>query len=176
MADQKYMKLPARKKILRIRDTIYEDPGNPFANEGADGVSPMTTLSDQTSLPPPPRSSEESSASVDPFDINPFEDGAFAKVPATPKNSVAGDSSANTSNAPGYASDRRSKSIAVPLFPRFEDSGEYVAPRTLWRKGSMPGSHMSQPIPPSHDSWRDTRFSNFYDELVQNYGSEGKKL
>ena len=176
-ADQKYMKLPTRKKILRIRDTIYEDPGNPFSEESIP-ASPYTLSLDTKPLPPIPAMVKERSGRVDSFDINPFEDGAFSRTPATPKNSVADawvGNNATEADPDRVRSHRRSKSIAVPLANLNDERGEYVAPRTYWRGGSLPTSHMSQPIPPSHDAWRDTKFDEFYDGLLQDYNGVGSK-
>lgn len=172
-ADQKYTKLPNRKKIVRIRETIYEDPGNPFADE-RHGASSLTLPTDTKPLPPIPAMMKETSRARDPFDINPFEDGAFSKVPATRKNSVK-DIWASTFRRGSVSPrrHRRSKSIAVPLQESKEEFGEYIAPRKLWRKGSLPTSHLSQPLPPCHDPWRDTKFDQFYDDLIDDYNTEG---
>jgi hypothetical protein len=170
--DQKYMRLPTRKKILRIRDTIYEDPGNPFSEESKP-VSPYTIISDTKPLLPIPAMVKGRSGRVDPFDINPFENGAFSRTPATPKNSVADVWAGNVTtkaDPDSLRSHRRSKSIAVPLANLNDERGEYIAPRTLWRRGSLPTSHMSQPTSPS---WRDTKFDEFYDGLLQNYNGIG---
>ena len=174
-ADQKYMKLPNRKKIMRIRETIYEDPGNPFGGESeAESASPGSLAHSQKPLPPAPPIAEESSGGTDPFDINPFDDGAFSRAPTTPKNSVADLWASDSANNPRV--NRRSKSVAVPLPNPSEAFGDYIAPRTCWRKGSVPTSRWSQPVQPSRDSWRDTKFYGFYDDLIQDYNGRNNKL
>lgn len=57
--------------------------------------------------------------------------------------------------------------------PDLMEEGEYIAPRRFWRKASMPNTHLSQPIPPSHDPWRDTKFEDFYDDLLKDYNALG---
>jgi hypothetical protein len=129
------MKLPSRKKILRIRDTVYEDPGNPFADE-KDRVSPGTLPGQEKPRPPPPPIVEEAYAEIDSFDINPFDDGAFSKVPTTPKNSVSDfwqGPSTRKPHADSVRSHRRSKSVAVPKSDLKEEFAEYVGPRKYWR-------------------------------------------
>lgn len=42
--DNLYIRLPTQQKLRRVRDTMYEDPGNPFS---------ITPDSPQTVLPPP---------------------------------------------------------------------------------------------------------------------------
>jgi hypothetical protein len=175
-AGQKYMKLPPnRKKILRIRETIYEDPGNPFGGESeSERVSPGSLAPNQKPPPPPRPIAEESSGGIDPFDINPFDDGAFSREPTTPKNSEADFWASDSANS--LRMNRRSKSVAVPLPNPSEEFGEYIAPRTYWRQGSAPTSRWSQPIRSSDESWRDTKFYGFYDDIIQDYGGSKSKL
>ena len=176
------MKLPNRKKIIRIRETIYEDPGNPFCDDSdSERLSPGWLAHDQKPLPPPPPINEGKACGLDPFDINPFDDGAFSKTPATPKNSVADVWADNTTlhtrkDSNIIRAHRRSKSVAVPLPNPSEEFGEYVAPRTYWRKGSIPTSRWSQPIQSSDESWRDTKFYGFYEDLIQDYDGRNNRL
>lgn len=151
-AEHGYMKLPIKKKILRVRDTIYDDPGNPFASEmGDDRVSPLSPVRYEKPLPPIP--AMKNKVGSDPFDINPFDDPAFAKR------------SANT-----HRHHRRSKSVALPRPDSLEDDGEYVAPRSYWRKASVPSIQLTRPSDASGQDWRDTKFEDFYEELMQDYG------
>lgn len=51
-----YMRLANKRKLVRIRQTVYEDPGNPFADEmeEADEAPPASWFSHDKSLPPRP--------------------------------------------------------------------------------------------------------------------------
>lgn len=155
-AEHGYMKLPVKKKILRVRDTIYDDPGNPFANEMDDHrVSPLSSVRDEKPLPPIP--AMKNKLNPDPFDINPFDDPAFSRR------------SGNT-----HRHHRRSKSVALPPPDSSEDYGKYVAPRDYWRKASVPSIQLTRPSDASGQDWRDTKFQDFYEELMQDYSGKQK--
>lgn len=129
-----YMKLAGRKRILRIRQTIYEDPGNPFADEiDWEGLSPGSIAPAYKPLPPPhPILSHHAGPSV-------------------------------------IRTHRRSKSVAVPLTGPSVGMHEYIAPRTLWRKASVPTTQLPQQLESVRENERDTKFYGFYDDILQDY-------
>jgi hypothetical protein len=176
-AEHGYMKLAGpKKKLMRIRQTIYEDPGNPFEDGSDDDDRPPESFFTHTKpLPPLPssgRDEEEQQKRHGP--VCGGEDEVRSDslpVPRTPKNSIAfgaefGDSSLPTA-ADRKATFRRSKSFAVPSrSAKIEDVDEYVPPRTLWRRDSAPLRHQRTK---SGGDVRDTKFYGFYDELVDTY-------
>jgi hypothetical protein len=165
-----------KKKLMRIRQTIYEDPGNPFEDGSDDYDRPPESFFTHTKpLPPLPssgRDEEEQQKRHGPLCGGEDEVRSDSlPVPRTPKNSIAfgaefGDSSLPTA-ADRKATFRRSKSFAVPSrSAKIEDVDEYVPPRTLWRRDSAPLRHQRTK---SGGDVRDTKFYGFYDELVDTY-------
>lgn len=157
------MKLPSRK-ILRIRQTIYEDPGNPFADDiELARKEPKYSASDGKPLPAPPTVHRElSEQTTHDSDGTQLEAEASAGRPQVRRKPVAGPPAIQA--APSV--NRRSKSVALPPSRSWDESEEeYVAPRTFWRKESAPTSD------------RDTKFYGFYDEIMSDYrGRESRKL
>ena len=152
-----YMKLPSHK-LRRVRQTVYEDPGNPFGCFQKAGVS-GEDRSDlwRTWHNCDPQQSESSGYHL--------------------RNVMA--SEAAKQSTVGRAEARRSKSIALPRSGEpmeAESDEEYVAPRTLWRRkserrASLQGRGQNQ-------DKRDTKFYGFYDEIMSDYrrGSRGSRF
>lgn len=75
-----YMKLPGKRKMINIRQTIYEDPGNPFQDE-LDAERGVRRVSDEDSkykpLPPEPDEESPTGRSFFEFDMDydPFHSG-----------------------------------------------------------------------------------------------------
>ncbi|KAK3718911.1 hypothetical protein LTR37_004827 [Vermiconidia calcicola] len=166
-----YMKLTSRKKLMRIRQTIYEDPGNPFTDE-VDNESVASGSWRQKPLPPPPE----------------FEDGpdeAFWRSGTAGNMSRASEAVTSapwplqrpetmTVGMPTRGIDsmdkrahRRSKSVSASPPTPTED--EYIAPRRIWRKGSVPGNELPFEVTMDRGDARDTRFYGFYDDIMRDY-------
>ena len=143
------MKLP-NHKLRRVRQTIYEDPGNPFtpSEERQLSVEHGDDLWKiwQRSGSSPSESSGHHLRNVMTSEEIEASSGQRAEV-------------------------RRSKLIAVsPLSAPVgsDDDGEqYVAPRTLWRRGSE--RRLSSQRGQETGDKRDTRFYGFYDEIMSDY-------
>ena len=179
------MKLPTKKKILRIRQTIYEDPGNPFADElENEEVAPDSVVSDDKSLPQAPKGLEESFARLSADSQNPYSLGELSTEPLK----VPADSGAvldaihapmsrhqsTPSRASAIRAHRRSKSVAVPLS---SPTDEYVAPRRFWRPGSLSTKPMSEHGEAAKDgNIRDTTFYGFYEDIMRDYRGRDSRL
>ena len=151
------MKLPSHK-LRRVRQTVYEDPGNPFSSSREEGPS-VEVRDDKwrtwpVSDPWPPESSGHYLRNV-------------MAANATDK------STAQRTEA------RRTKSVALPPSSALVDSDDeeqYVVPRTLWRRGSE--RRQSSQRGKDMEDKRDTRFYGFYDEIMSDYrrGSRGSRF
>ena len=157
------MKLPTARKILRLRQTIYSDPGNPFADEvGIMEPSPEPG----TSIPALPTSFQR------PFARN-GEEGAVWRPTVSRKPDMRNRPATNKAIPQVNRANRRSRSVALPAASTSKEPEEYIGPRALWRKESAPTSGPSKTgLSKTHDS-RDTKFYGFYDDIMHDY-SGGK--
>ena len=158
------MKLPS-KKILRIRQTIYEDPGNPFAHDQDSEMARDLAEADEhvdSSDFHNHQGQNASQRSVD--DIQSLEDRSAA-FDGPPPHFWA--------KRPVNLAHRRSQSVAIPQMPcYFDDVDEYIAPRRFWRSGSMPADQAAQ----SPNSVRDTKFYGFYDDILYDYKDRTRRV
>lgn len=139
-----FMKLPNRK-MVRIRQTIYESPGNPFANdtELAEQVSRLD-FGDGSNIPP---------------------HGGTTQRPA----SLSKPANLPSAEGPRPFLYRRSMSVALPPSKSLlTENDEYVPARAHWRKGSMSANHLPE-------AQRDTKFYGFYDDIWRDYKVGGEK-
>lgn len=175
-----YMKLPNRK-IIRIRHTIYEDPGNPFADDDDDDdgpISPFTTDSRDRFLV---NSCAEFSRHDSGDSLTAISPGR--RQPRGPRRSLTDPTALQTCYltsdkiadiASLIRTNRRSKSFAFPASRNSDESsiGEYVSPRRSWKRDGVPVRHLSETaaerpaVGEAGRSARDTRFYGFYEELI----------
>ncbi|KAK5122484.1 hypothetical protein LTR85_004068 [Meristemomyces frigidus] len=197
-----YMILAGRKKIRKVRQTIYEDPGNPFAtdeqDDQTDGAISIFSMPFHPGVQDPTMSGHSYSKS--PFggvqkqpptvstahfegerqllNGRPFDDAV--ESPSVPSSPHPSPTAANPIHAPTpqrhgtptiIQNHRRSVSVAVlPGQPTGGDaSGEYVAPRTDWRRESLRYPEPPEQIAPMRDNTRDTKFYGFYDDILEDY-------
>ena len=182
-AEHGYMKLATKRKILRVRQTIYEDPGNPFADESETEEVLSHPWFEYEKPPPPSPAVEEKSVpesdlfgkgvnhgGVGPLDY-PLQTNAFIanrKLDAYPSPYRDGSST--------IRAHRRSQSVAVPASSLSDDYGKYIAPRTFWRKASVPMNRPTQHGSSANETARDTHFYGFYDDIMQEYKSGDSRL
>ena len=179
-----YMKLAGKRRILRVRQIIYEDPGNPFADEiNPKGRSLDSLAPDHEPLSPlpPPPVPEESFSNTKPSFATIYDGGRSSSDSRIPMNSIVKPVGVraltmdNQIEPSAFRAHRRSRSVAIPLPNPLVGLDEYIAPRTLWRKASVPVVQPPQPLDPIKESARDTRFYGFYDDILQDYkGTEGR--
>jgi hypothetical protein len=174
------MRLAAKRRLMRIRQTIYEDPGNPFADDLEEKVVGLNVRSfSDKPLPPQPgilEDDREPYLGPDAHSVN----GSQIEPP-TPKNpiAVASSNDAFRVGRRGIPNSvrthhRRSKSVAVPLPSPTHDSGEYISPRQFWRQGSAPAV---QPLQEEEaEDVRNTKFYGFYDDIMNSYRGRDSKL
>ena len=168
---------------MRIRQTIYEDPGNPFADEvESEELSADTRIPVHKPLPPAPPIQEEESSRKSSLDLEAYQQGMDPRVSPTVKKSIANPEASHTPALPHQAESsaisahRRSKSVAVPLSRPTGGSDEYVAPRTFWRKASVPTSRTLPHGESVRETGRDTKFYGFYDDILESYKGRESRM
>ena len=141
-----YMRLASMKKILRIRQTIYEDMGNPFADDvERESMSPGSRSRDYRPRPP---------ATV--MHGKPSPETPYVEPSTLDDRVSSNDASITTKSTLSYSA--------------------YHAPRTVWRKGSAPPGQLLQHGGSVRDDMRDTKFYDFYDDIMQDYQGRDNKL
>lgn len=172
-----YIRLPTQHRLRKVRDTIYQDPGNPFDVE------------DFASLPLPFTASQGPVPGIDwETDNNemwPFPGAEVAQTSSRAERDIISVSSDPfdlvTTNSDretwsSFESDRRSMSVDIGFLP-------------LQSTMEPQGSSDFDPFPPLHvpilhvqhpsatlftmDTRRDTKFYDFYDDLLMEYGIDG---
>jgi hypothetical protein len=182
-----YIRLPAKKRLRKVRNTVYEDPGNPF-DFGATNPRPLPstrqeTLTDEHTNDDDqwdswdededdPEASHETESKMNnrlsnPFDlveINPFD-------PVEEANRTYSRRDILKPSRPN----RRSMSVDIGFLParRSTQRNELSGTDDPW-----PGDvlllrtkHPSGTIFTT-ESKRDTKFYDFYDDLLAEYGVE----
>jgi hypothetical protein len=170
-----YIRLPSQNRIRKVRETIYADPGNPFAvEEFYFSLLPSTTYVQNTNGHADnseswrfedPETAQTShrmytlSVLSDPFDLVNVQNGPVS----------------NRGPWSTFQSNRRSMSVDIGflqmLRSKYEDDifdKEPIWPDTI---PTLQVEHPSGTIF-TMDSRRDTRFYDFYDDLLAEYGVE----
>jgi hypothetical protein len=170
-----YIRLPSQNRIRKVRETIYADPGNPFAVEEFDfSLPPSTTYVQNTnghadnSEPwrfENPETAQTShrmdtlSILSDPFDLVNVQNGLVS----------------NRGSWSTFQSNRRSMSVDIGFLPilRSKDQDDTFDDESIW-PDNIPTLQIEHPSGTifTMDSRRDTRFYDFYDDLLAEYGVE----
>ena len=167
------MKLPRQKKILRIRNTIYEDPGNPFADEVEnESLAPDSGTAEKTSPLSSPQAAKNPSSRSRAFHRSlsvaaPMSYPAFKFDEEKPLR-ISGFRGIEDP-PPRSRNIRRPMSVAAPISVLLDKLDEYVPPRKFWRTESMPLTQAAQDAAPSRQSGRDTKWYGFYDDILTHY-------
>lgn len=168
-----YMRLP-QNRLRKVRNTMYEDPGNPFTiEEYEDRMSPPTAyvnninwqtdnsetwpLPDLETVKSSPRADRDNfSVLSDPFDL-------------------VNDQS-NRETWSSFESNRRSMSVDIGFLPMLSTVGQRRSSdfELSWPL-HVPTMHIEHPrgIQFTMDTKRDTRFYDFYDDLLAEYETVG---
>jgi hypothetical protein len=180
-----YIRLPAKKRLREVRNTVYEDPGNPF-NLGAINPPSSPPASQETLTnehihdddqwdswdkddpsPPSGTDSKRHSTISNPFDhvkINPFD-------PAEEANRTCSRRETLKPSRPN----RRSMSVDIGFLParRSLKRNDLTNTDQNW-PGDVPLLHTKHPSGTifTTESKRDTKFYGFYDDLLAEYGVE----
>ncbi|KAK3642318.1 hypothetical protein LTR56_010895 [Elasticomyces elasticus] len=168
-----FMRVAASHKLRKVRQTIYEDPGNPFTT-----TPPSDTEVSLFSIPfhQPTFTNEQGEPELKlPRDRqlltgSPFDDAIESPlVPRVPNSDLT---FVTTLHAPipqrqitaamVKKAHRSTSIVAVP-----EDADEYVPARAGWRRGSVP---VQRPAKDERKEKRDTIFYRFWDDLLPDYG------
>lgn len=175
-----YMKLPNRK-ILRIRRTIYEDPGNPFADEVnfEHDTSDSAAFNEQVTQVPVQDSGGATSSIATKAEVpkhrldmapRPFESFEIPRI------KPSGPISHGHKLPSDVRNHRRSKSVAIPATGSMDQSNDvYVAPRTFWRRETLPTTQTQMDVDRINNA-RDTKFYGFYDDLIGSYSRSSREL
>jgi hypothetical protein len=183
-----YIRLPAKKRLRKVRNTVYEDPGNPFDFGAIMPIDrPPSTSTGQEILtdehtndddqwdswdedgpePSPGADSKMYSRLSNPFDlveINPFD-------PVEEANSTFSRRDTLKPSRPN----RRSMSVDIGFMParRSLKRNDLTSTDQDW-PGDVPLLHTTHPSGMifTTESKRDTKFYAFYDDLLAEYGAE----
>jgi hypothetical protein len=178
-----YIHVSTQKRLRKVRNTVYEDPGNPFEFEAFDLFSSPSTIQETLTgehtvdedqwdswdedEPEPSQGAESKTHSMlsNPFDlveINPFD-------PGEERNRTY--SRADTLRA-GHPK-RRSMSVDIGFMPARRSIGRINLSDTdqFW-PGDVSLLHTKHPSGTifTTESKRDTKFYDFYDDLLAEYG------
>lgn len=190
------MKLTGKHKLRRVRQTIYDDPGNPFESEGGD-FKEMNLFSTPFRATPPQRQDSYNDRLL-PGHVYQWPDGRTSQEPGLLTGRPFDDavespavlqapSSASTIYAPTpqrhgtptlVREHRRSMSVAVIQEQRAveELASEYTPPRAHWRRGSIPAHNVAPPVRTEQQEQRNTQFHGFYDDILQDYKKRESRL
>ncbi|TLD04571.1 hypothetical protein E2P81_ATG10645, partial [Venturia nashicola] len=168
-----YIRLPAQHRLRKVRGTIYVDPGNPFDEKFETPFLPSTIYGrDVNSDTDNSDALEHQSEIVQSFgrsqrDLNSMFSDPFDLVNLrdTPSNRESLSSSQST---------RRSMSVDIGFLPtqRTTESTDISKIESMW-PDHAPMLHIPHPsgtVFTMHK--RDTKFYEFYDDLLMEYGVE----
>ncbi|KAK0840868.1 hypothetical protein LTR02_013222 [Friedmanniomyces endolithicus] len=184
-----FMKVAAAKKLRKVRQTIYEDPGNPFDVAESTYEVPLLPIpfrpsfqqsqSELTSRIETAKSGEHQLLTGSPF-ADAIESPVVLRIPETGISFVT---TLHAPNPQGHVTSamvkKAHRSVSVVAIPWDaavgpDPEGEYVAPRAGWRRGSVPvpmsGAGGATARYGEERSVRDTKFYSFYDDLLPEYG------
>lgn len=195
-----YIRLPDQQKLRKVRNTYYEDPGNPFGLDAFElSIIPSTSLqkhkndfdndrniweqwdSSETVVPESSQRTKQGISSMfsDPFDLDTAVDGVPGSYRSGSLSEVSGDSDFSTIphratfESSSTSSERRSMSVDIGYWPN-----EY---RTTEQENSQEGESLSalQYHHPSgtiflENNRRDTDFYDFYDDIFAGYVTQPK--
>jgi len=174
------VRLAGKKKLRRIRDTLYEDPGNPFASEDEIPKMPMFTIP-SLSTKPADQSRTNHERPQDHAELligNSFDGAEITESPESatgPETSLSSFASWNGQHLitlqrqglPTVINPSR-RSMSVALIPeQQEETEEYVHPRAQWRRESVPAHRLPQQARQARQSTRDSKFYDFYDDILR---------
>jgi hypothetical protein len=180
-----YIRLSTQKRLRKVRNTVYDDPGNPFEVEPDRPPSPLAsqgTLTDEHTIDDDQweswdeddltpshgaerRTHDRLSNPFDLVEINPFD-------PAEERNRTYSRRDTLKASRPS----RRSMSVDIGFMPARRSTGRNNLSGTdqYW-PGDVPLLHTKHPSGTifTTESKRDTRFYDFYDDLLAEYGLYG---
>lgn len=188
-----YIKLSDQHRLRKVRDTVYEDPGNPFeldtiedttlpsinyqqdADANADNRGARQQW-DMNSIEVPQRTKQEiSSMFSDPFDLATVNDGTTSSQDSRESSSSLRDADTFESLhretfQSSTSSDQRSMSVDIAFLPDAHRTQE----RELHQSDSSRLVHFPHPSGTlfTEDTRRDSKFYDFYDSILAEYGIE----
>ncbi|KAI7482374.1 hypothetical protein KC351_g5790 [Hortaea werneckii] len=184
-----YIKLPAAKKIRKLRRTLYEDPGNPFMD--LEDASKLTTTTrsayalqreavDYAADAPYDdelvRSSTSSSRTRllngDPFEDAVESPGDHAEEFAATFVPLPLEELAPCGRGAALTGQVHRRSFAAALeseAPALESPEKYIAPRSQWDRGKKQALRNESGHNNNLAQDRNTRFYGFYDGLLEAY-------
>ena len=169
-----YMFLPSHHRLRKVRETMYEDPGNPFDFESfedpplpsidhVEDAEWETDNSETWPLPGPEIVQTSSRAERDTLSV--FSD-PFDLVNAH----------ADRETWSSFGSTRRSMSVDIGFLPiqGLIEGGRPSDVEPFWHL-PVPTLHIQHPSGTlfTMDTRRDTKFYDFYDDLLAEYETEG---
>ncbi|KAK0943520.1 hypothetical protein LTR29_004897 [Friedmanniomyces endolithicus] len=184
-----FMKVAAAKKLRKVRQTIYEDPGNPFKVAEPTDEVPLLPIPFHPALQKSQSELKSRIETAKPGEHQLLTDSSFADAIESPvvlSVSESGISFVTTLHAPipqrhvtPAMVKKAHRSVSVVAIPwdaavGTDPEGEYMAPRAGWRRGSVPVS-VSRVGDAAvgygeERGVRDTQFYGFYDDLLPEYG------
>ncbi|KAI7354292.1 hypothetical protein KC320_g3564 [Hortaea werneckii] len=184
-----YIKLPAAKKIRKLRRTLYEDPGNPFVDLGEPSV--LTTAFRSAHAQPREAidydgnasnncevaRSSTSSGGTRLLNGNPFQDavespGDHAEEFAATFVPLPLEELAPCGRGAAMRGQIHRRSFAAALEsedPESESPEKYIAPRSQWDRGKKRALRNDSGNINNLAQDRNTRFYGFYDGLLEAY-------
>lgn len=192
------MKLAGKKKLRKVRQTVYESPGNPFADdEEQEGISvftmpfrppvyPLDTVREGSPSRSPcdraARAPARPAGQMSLLNGSPFEDAI--ESPAVAQSPVALPSAIHAPapqrhGTPTLIKEHRSSMSVTVITENLaaqESESEYVSPRTLWQPGSEPSKQPPQGKKGVREEARNTKFYGFYDDILQDYNGRQSRM
>lgn len=186
-----YIRLSDQHKLRKVRNTVYEDPGNPFHSD-AFGLPIIPSLvdddtnssdawkrwgSNSTEDPPSPSRANQDMFSMlsDPFDLATGADGTPSSQDSKDSSEIleninlAGTSYRETFQS-SSSSDRRSMSVDIGFFPNdHQVQGQETPPTGQSTPQNFQSLNSKRPI---ENNRRDTKFYDFYDSILAEYAIE----
>ncbi|KAI7583762.1 hypothetical protein KC346_g18126, partial [Hortaea werneckii] len=184
-----YIKLPAAKKIRKLRRTLYEDPGNPFMDLGEPSVlttafrsahvQPREAIDYDTNASNNCEGARSSTSSSRPRLLNgdPFQDavespGDHAEEFAATFVPLPLEELAPCGRGAALRGQIHRRSFAAALEsedPESESPEKYIAPRSRWDRGKKRALRNDSGNNNNLAQDRNTRFYGFYDGLLEAY-------
>ncbi|KAK5132453.1 hypothetical protein LTR08_009064 [Meristemomyces frigidus] len=171
-----YMKLAGKKKLRRVRQTMYEDPGNPFAESEHEGDLAILNMSHP---PAATRSSTLTQASSKQSLLSgrPFDDAVESPAgpptllsPVVSPNMIIHAPTPVRRGTPTVVQEHH-PSLSGAIFPGLSSSerpdGNLAAPSMRRQDESISFPRRPRQKPSQRDEARDTKFYGFYDEILK---------